>query len=198
MNRNRGKKKKKNWYRDRYESVMFVEPTENAQLKRKIQEAAKRNKIKLKVVEKVGSTVKRTLQRSDPFKKEMCGRDDCAVCKYGGVGECRTRGCVYQIECKGDGRKYRGQTGRSAYERTREEIREWEKKSEKSPLWKHSLLYHAGGDFEIDIGVMAKCYGKPSRRLITEAVVIDELPTDEAMNSKQEWSYTNLNKVRVV
>ena len=52
MNRNRGKKKKKNWYRDRYESVMFVEPTENAQLKRKIQEAAKRNKIKLIVVEK--------------------------------------------------------------------------------------------------------------------------------------------------
>ena len=93
---------------------------------------------------------------------------DCAVWEHGEVGECRTRGCVYQLVCKEDERKYRGQTGRSVYERTKEEMTDWRNQEEHSPLWKHSMLYHDGGDFEAGIKVMSKDYGKPRRRLITE------------------------------
>ena len=74
----------------------------------------------------------------------------------------------------------------------------WEKQDEKSPLWKHSLRSHGGETYDIDIRTMAKCFGKPSRRLISEAVLIEELASEETMNSKLEWSYAKLNKVQAV
>ena len=45
--------------------------------------------------------------------------------------------------------------------------------------------------------VLSKCYGKPSRRLITESVLIDEIPDGMTMNAKSEWSYVKLAKVQV-
>ena len=43
--------------------------------------------------------------------------------------------------------------------------------------------------------IMAKCFGKPTRRMITEAVVIDEVDEDRAMNSKSEWGYGRVQRV---
>ena len=142
---------------------MFVQPTPGSILKKKVQTAARRNRVKVKVFERMRSTVKGILQRSNPFRRVACERPDCPVCRYGKVGECRNRGCVYQLECKEDRRKYRGQTGRSVYEQTREEIQAWEKREEKSPLWKHSQLFHDGNTFDMDIRLMSRCFGKPSR-----------------------------------
>ena len=192
-------KKKKDWYKrdGKYESVMFVQPTENSQLKKKIQVIARKNGVKLKVLEKAGQTVKNVLQRSNPFGKVACGRETCVVCELGKPGECRNRGCVYQLKCKEDERKYRGQTSRSVNERFTEEMREWRDMKSESPLWRHSELYHGGGDFEVEVEVLKSCFGKPSRRMITEAVMIEQLGDRETMNSKREWTYTKLNKVRV-
>ena len=81
------------------------------------------------------------------------------------------------------------------YQRTKEEVADWLKKDEESPLWKHAELYHGGNDFEIDIDIMKKCFGKPSRRRISEAVLINELPNEKTMNNKAEWSYIKLSKV---
>ena len=57
------------------------------------------------------------------------------------------------------------------------------------------MTYHNGEDYDIDIQVISRCYGKPSKRLITEAIMIEELPIEKAMNSKKEWTYTKLNKI---
>ena len=176
---------------------MFVQPTKDGELKRKVQEVARRNGVKVKVVEKAGLTMKKVLQRSDPYSKKDCGRSDCPVCRYGLVGVYRSRGCGYQLKCKADNRKYKGQTGRSVYERVKEEVRDWEKEDEKSPLWRHSQLFHQGQGFELEVKVVDKSFGKPSRRLITEAVEIEKLKEDETMNSKQKWTYVKLNKVQV-
>ena len=46
--------------------------------------------------------------------------------------------------------------------------------------------------------IEARCFGKPTKRLVTEAVVIDELKADKAMNNKNEWRYTKLTKVNIV
>ena len=199
LDRSFNKQKKREWYKEdkKYDSVMFVQPTPRSILRKKVQTAARKNRVKVKVVERTGSTVKGILQRSNPFRKVACERPDCPVCRYGKVGECRNRGCVYQLECKEDRRKYRGQTGRSVYERTKEEILAWEKREEKSPLWKHSQLFHDGNTFDMDIRLVSRCFGKPSRRLVTEAVMIEELQPEETMNSKIEWSYAKLNKVRM-
>ena len=192
-------KKKKHWYKNdgKYDSVMFVQPTEGSELKKKIQQIAKRNKVKVKVVEKAGLTVKKILQKSNPFGKKPCERADCIVCKYGKAGECRTRGCGYQLMCKTDGRKYRGQTGRSVYERVKEEVQGWTSKCDGNHLWRHSELYHGGQDFELDVKVTDKSFGKASRRMIAESVLIEQLSEKETMNSKKEWSYVKLNKVKV-
>ena len=60
---------------------------------------------------------------------------------------------------------------------------------------RHANLYHEGRQFEASVKVIAKCFGKPSRRLITEAVMIDEIPEDRTMNSRAEWSYIKLAKI---
>ena len=69
------KRKKKEWYTDkgRYESVKFVEATPDGRLKKEIQKAVKKNKMKIEVVEKAGVTVKRLLQKSNPFEINKCG-----------------------------------------------------------------------------------------------------------------------------
>ena len=47
---------------------LFVDVTENSVMLKEMKKACKRNKLKIKVVEKIDSTVKRELQRSNPFK----------------------------------------------------------------------------------------------------------------------------------
>lgn len=190
---------RRDWYKkdEKYNSVMFVQPTERSELKKKVQQIARKNGVKVKVVEKAGQTVKKVLQRSNPFAKFICGRTDCMVCKFGKQGDCRSRGCGYQLMCKADSRKYRGQTGRSIYERFKEEVRDWKNKSENSPLWRHSELYHEGQDFELDVKIIDRSFGKPSRRMIAESILIEQLGREETMNSKKEWTYVKLNKVQV-
>ena len=104
---------------------------------------------------------------------------------------------MYEIECKDCERKYRGTTGRSLYERIGEHASKWEKQESECPLMRHSILFHSHRTFDFEVKVLSNCYGKPSRRLITEAVHIHELGEDETMNSKSEWSYVELDKVRV-
>lgn len=93
---------------------------------------------------------------------------------------------------------YRGQTGRSTYKRTKEHFAKWKEKARDSYLYKHSLECHNGEEFEVDIRIIVQCYGKPSTRLITEAVYIEELPKENSMNSKAEWTYVKLPHVEVV
>ena len=79
---------------------MFVEMTENSELKNKVEIAAKKNKIKIKIQERPGTKLKRILQRSDPFSKKKCNREDCVVCTNELGIDCRCRGCVYEISCE--------------------------------------------------------------------------------------------------
>ena len=66
-----------------------------------------------------------------------------------------------------------------------------------SPLWRHSQLYHGGGDYEVNFEVIGDCFGKPSKRMITEAVMIEQLDETETMNSKREWTFTKLDKINL-
>ena len=63
---------------------------------------------RIKVVEKTGTTLKEVLQKSDPFKRQRCRREDCLVCKQAGKGPCN--GVTYKIECQGCEDKYIGET----------------------------------------------------------------------------------------
>ena len=76
MNRN------ESWYlKDKKsETVMYVNATPNERLKKKIEQLAKKRRIKVKVVERRGNTVKKLIQKSDPFSKVKCGENDCIIC----------------------------------------------------------------------------------------------------------------------
>ena len=51
----------------------------------------------------------------------------------------------------------------------------------------------------MEANVIDKSFGKPSRRLLTEAVMIERerVKKDETINSKHEWTYVKLNKAQV-
>ena len=162
--------------------------------------------MKVKVLEKSGVTVKKILQRSNPFGNMLCEREDCFSCYNDEVTatnvNCRTRGCVYWIcctECKDlvKEEKYGGQTGRSFYERMREHFDQYRKKSEKSILWKHALKHHNGENFPMEIKVDCMCFGKPSRRLMTEAVLINKMDRNESMNRKEEWNFIKIPQMNI-
>ena len=189
----KNKRNKHNWYdKSKYDGVLFVEVTEKSELMNRVQKACKRNKLRVKVVEKMNNTIKRVLQRSNPFKSTKCGRDDCNLCKLNMNVDCRCRGCVYKIVCTECNKRYIGQTCRSMYDRTNEHYDDWREKKERSVLHKHSVKYHNNLSFNIKISIIANCFGKPTTRMITEAVYIDQLSDEQSLNSKTEWSYVKL------
>ena len=186
--------KKTGWYdRKKYDGVLFVDVTEDNELKREVQRLCKKNKMNVKVVEKMRGTVKSELQRSNPFRKRRCGRKDCVVCDISDGVDCRTRGCVYEIRCNDCSRKYIGQTGRSLYERIKEHFSDYRQKKEKSVLFEHSEMYHDKQPFEIRVSILSRCFGEPTTRLISEAVKINELSDDATLNSRSEWTYVRLH-----
>ena len=95
-------------------------------------------------------------------------------------------------------KQYRGQTGRSEYERTKEHIEKLEAKADDSYLHKHKVQDHNGGTFNINVKSLAQCYGKPTTRMITEAEIIEELPEENSLNSKSEWTYVRPPRVEVI
>ena len=51
---------------------MFVEATPKSEYLRSVKKLVRKHKLKIKVVEKVGQTIKHVLQRSDPYQKNIC------------------------------------------------------------------------------------------------------------------------------
>ena len=93
--------------------------------------------------------------------------------------------------------KYRGQTGRSTNERVGEHFDKWEKKTEDSVLWRHSVNHHNMTTFPVKVRILERCFGKPTRRMITEVVRIGEMDEKESMNSKKEYGYVEVPKVNI-
>ena len=108
--------KRRSWYRKgNYSSVIFVLATPESSLKRSLDEDVKKSGLWIRIVEKSGMSVKRVLQRSDPFKKRTCERECCFVYRTGGRGPCDSFGVTYEIKCQTCEQKYVGETVRSAF-----------------------------------------------------------------------------------
>ena len=144
----------------------------------------------MKVIKKIDNKIRKELKKNNNY----CN-DKCIVRKLTKGVECRTRGCVYELECQECYRKYRGQTGQSIQTRTNEHFEDWKRGEDKSPLHRHSQLFHDGKRFPLSIKILKKCYGNPTGRKIAEAVLIDELSSNQTMKGKSEWTYVKLNKV---
>ena len=146
-------------------------------------------------MERIDESIRQYLQRSNPFQRRRCGKDWCVVCEEETDVDCRTRGCVYEMLCEECRRKYRGQTGQCIQIRTKQHFDDWKRGEETSPLHRHSQLFHGGKSFPVSIRILKKCYGDATGRKISEAVLIDQLSSNQTMNGKNEWTYVKLNKL---
>ena len=94
--------KKETWYsKGGYETPVFIPATPNGELKKRLQKKIDETEMKIKVIEKTGNTMKRTLHKTSITDKTKCEDDECAVCLTGRKkGLCRKEGVTYEMKCK--------------------------------------------------------------------------------------------------
>ena len=151
----------------------------------------------MKVVEKSGTTIKRGLVKSNPFKKNNCQREVCETCETHEIN-CKTREVVYRISCAGttvdghpcEGTFYEGETSRSVGERFSEHMKTIrsgnESTKKKSFLYDHVRNQHNDETPPVKLEVVAQCLGDPGFRQALEATRIRE--EKPSLNGKEEWT----------
>ena len=95
------REKADNWYRKGgFDTVMFVDATPGEKLANECRTIIGKAGLKIRVVEKAGTSVKRSVVKSNPFGKQMC---ECEICKRDSTSKlnCKQRGVVYEIKCQG-------------------------------------------------------------------------------------------------
>ena len=200
--RKEAQKKRTDWYnKNKYESILFIPPTPASSLKAEIEKEIKKSNIKIKVVEKSGTSIKRSTQKSDPFGKAKCANEKCWICQAEKGGNCRAPGVTYKIGCETEpecNSVYTGNTARSAYTRGEEHRRDFENKAETSVLWKHYRENHAGKEAKYQINIIDKCRNNPLDRQLYEAVRIRRTETLTSLNNKAEWNAIKLPKLQII
>ena len=112
--------KKSEWFKGdkaTNESVVFVPATPGSELKKRYMSAIAKAGVRIGVAEVPGTNLKRRLQKSDPFRKEKCEKEDCLVYAEVVGGRCRVNGVTYKITCKECGETHVGETSQNAYTR---------------------------------------------------------------------------------
>ena len=195
-------RKKKSWYKSGgFDSVLFVPATPESKLKNMYQREIGKSGFRVKVVEKVSTSLKSCLQKSSPFKPGRCEREDCFICTSGGTGNCNTEGITYEIECLGDCEEknlYKGETADNGYNRGKKHRNDLQRRDIKnSPLWRHCRDIHNSRAQEFKMSVTGTFRNDAMLRQITEAVQIENVNPEKLMNTRAEWNMTRVPRVTI-
>ena len=158
-------------------------------MKKELEKNIRASSIKIKLVERAGESVKRLIQRSDPFKEKKCSRENSLVCRTGGSGPCSAFGVTYEIKCEECSRKYVGETSRSAYTRGVEHLRDVDGNREQSVLGRHTKEEHGGVFPDFTMSVTSVHGTDAMMRQVTESILIRR---DRELNNKTEWNNFSL------
>ena len=160
-----------------------------------------KNKVKPKIIELGGTTLRSLLCKSAPKEEEQCEAEDCNVCTSNNSKnnnlKCRkitNGGLGYQAQCKecqkeGKTSIYHGETSRPLYTRAKEHLQQAQRgDSNDKPLLKHANTFHPGKEPNFEITVN-KFFMDPLSRQIDEGVRINNSESDNGllMNSKSEF-----------
>ena len=169
--------------------MMFVPATPNSELAKRMAEEVSNSKMKINVVERPGTKIKRLLQKNDPNKNSECSDEQCFVCSTTKGGSCRKSGITYAIECEGDceGDIYHGETHSNGNTRGGEHLTDYQNKRSHSVLWKHCQKKHNSEEQDFNMKVIDYVRGDPTKRQILEAVRINGVPEGKRINDKKEW-----------
>ena len=190
--------KRSSWYcNDGSEAVFFVDATPNEELAHACRKEFKNAGLKVKVIERTGVSITKTLVKSDPFKENGCHQMSCKVCSLGSGINCKTREVVYKIGCEGINKnntrcidiiKYEGETSRSMEERYGEHDYLYNHQNnelrKKSVFYDHVMEEHNGINPPLKLEILARCPGDAALRQAIESIRIRE--EKPVLNGKEE------------
>ena len=134
------------------------------------------------------------LKVNDPFEQKCIPEDNCIVCKSNNkTTNCKLTNVGYSIICKlckerGKDRTYEGETCRNTYIRGKEHVKEYEKKSETSVMYKHARTEHANEEEKVEFQMRVVGRFKTAmNRQIDESVRIQRKNKKTLLNSKSEY-----------
>ena len=195
------RKKKSNWFRGKggkKESVIFIPATPGSVLKKRYEKVIDQAKMEIAVVEKPGDTLKKRLQRSDPFRRKFCDKKEkCMVCSGEGGGRCRDESVTYVVLCSECEARYIGETARNGHTRGIEHRSALRKRDLNSPLYSHCIDRHDGRQVPFHMQVTGTFGGDALKRQIKESVLIMNEPAQRLLNRRDEWRHTTLPRVAV-
>ena len=174
-------------------SVIFVEQTRDGRPAKDIREVLLRLEgilgFKVKVVERVGTPLKRLFSNTNPWAGGHCSRNECVTCNQeaGELPNCTKRSLVYEnicLKCNPDASKkgelktlntttpsiYVGETSRSLQERAIKHHAALKNKSGDSHMYKLWLLHHPGEKEPKFIMKLVQFHGTALSRQVGEAV----------------------------
>ena len=198
------RKKKSDWFKgaekEKNESVIFVPSTPRGELRRRFLESIKKAGVKVAVAEVPGRSVKRRVQRSDPFQDDVCGDEEkCMICRHGGGrGMCRKTGVTYEVGCKMCGGRYIGETSRNGFTRGREHMEDIMKKNKESPFVVHSEERHGRARLEdYEMKIIGVYGGDATKRQVAEAINIQHAQGSTLINRQDEWRQVRLPRIQM-
>ena len=202
VERAKGRRAKKgDWFKrgdQGNESVVFVPATPGSELRRRYQKVIEDSKVRIAVAEVPGNSLKKRMQKSDPFREKSCRNADmCMVCGDGEGGRCRREGVTYEVRCKGCEGRYIGETSRNAFTRGLEHKSGLVKKDKKSPLHLHDVESHGGSTPGFEMKVTGVFGGDATKRQVRESVLIQQTPQTDLINRRDEWRQVKLPMVRL-
>ena len=178
--------------------MLFVSATPGGELKRRFMKIIQEAKVGIAVVEKTGTTMKQTLQRSNPFKQEKCRKARmCMVCLGNSGGKCREESVTYEIMCGECESRYIGETSRNGITRGLEHRAALQKKDPTSPLYQHSRDVHQSRQVHFSMKVTGTYRKSALRRQLAESVEIQETPEENLLNRRDEWRQILLPRITV-
>ena len=192
-------------------TVLFVEQTPDGKLASKLRELLTRLEptlgFKIKVVEKIGASLRSKFPLYNLWEGALCGREQCIPCSQGAefVQQCTANSVVHENICKtcnpeaGGKREvevvedrvptaYIGETSRSIMERTKEHWEAYRNRNKESHLHKHQEMEHEGAPPEFIMRVVGRAKSALERQT-KEAVRIRRRGGEGAiLNSKAEFN----------
>ena len=197
-----------------YSSVLFVTPTPGGVLasdvRKREAEINKNSQERVKVVEKGGLKIKDILCTKNPFQKSNCSQKSCPLCANSeyvvvapgdGRYPCNSNNVGYRWQCvnceiQNKVKIYEGETSRSARIRGSEHVKDLERKTEKSVLYKHIQNEHPNEEVKFRMEITRK-FRDALTRQANEAVRIFSRAGPELLNSKSEFNHPPLARVVV-
>ena len=191
--------------------MLFVPATPHSALAKLLQNHEKQNNQGrtswIKIVERVGISLKNKLAPNDPWGISKCQDLDCFPCTTNmepAKVSCRTPGIIYNIFCnicRDVNRKavYVGQSGKNAYSRGKDHTDAFLAGNSSHCLVIHHRTHHP--DLPRLVAhyrmIPIRSYKTPLDRQISEALDINNAEVDILLNSGSEWGAGKLPRASV-